>query len=248
MDNIEIKINGIPQTVTPFKISEGDNNLKVNNVWYSVEPKKESESVKDYEILSFITTDTGYVLEGYPNGTYGSYNTGLDFLLTSSKHAIHCVKRLADGWVFTLKDKTEDGIISRFSLEGYTLKVDFTTNDYLYLRAVNMPKQDLYTTHDGVKIYDKRQNLFLVDNFFNITHALVGFKHSDCNESMYIYSPNFNKYFFNEEQAKEYISFKKPVSVTQEELLKYIDLPKYRAPSISFVDILNEFFKEKINL
>ncbi len=161
---------------------------------------------KDYEILE-IKGKYGYI---------SSYIEKLDHNLKDQ--TIFKVKRLSDGEIFTVGDKTSGGTIKEFGL--FTInsnKTKFISIVYAHdLKNSNYPdfenvqhlKQPLFITEDGIEIYEGDSPWFILSN----THC-EGFKlpvnqfnniTKQCNRD------GFYKYFSTKEKAEEYIIMNKP--------------------------------------
>ena len=177
---------------------------------------------KDYEILSLIEGKFIYPCDKYSKDYINQlFNTlGIN---------IHSVKR-NDGEVFTVGDKTNGGTIKEFML--YTVNNgpknihivynhDLDNSNYPDFKNVQHLKQPLFTTEDGVDIFE--------GDVVTVV-SLKDFKEGDCDgendtpieaysitwENKIISSYNWNLrkdnflQFSTKEKAKEYILMNKP--------------------------------------
>lgn len=129
---------------------------------------------KDYEILSFKQnsgiTDlwTNFGLE--PNCWCRNVNNfpvtkgyTLEQILNNSLYYIHSVKRLSDGEIFTIGDKyevmnpiKETRTIASFHLSDNTLVIHPEEFGYSLLNDISFLKKPLFTTEDGVDIFENK--------------------------------------------------------------------------------------------
>lgn len=185
-------------------IKEYSKNIIENNPEFWEEVVK-----KDYEILqvSIIRSIKHEIIDV---SNYGEGYKG--YILALSKcdgNSIHSVKRLSDGEIFTVGDKCKRHndhilIITGFILKSFNvLKI----NDYWNINDLKHIKKPLFTTKDGVDIFEG-------DNI-----------HWVCNEFTYFYTKNVNKEHYNlisggksglfkicstKKEAEEYILMNKP--------------------------------------
>ena len=189
-----------------------------------------------YEILSFINSSEDiFVLQ--PNGVYkrqtGEYDDDgweqgwrtLNYILTKATGCkIHSIKRLSDGEIFTIGDKTHltNGNYYNFELKEFRffnngesghlekhrnkifLKAGIVSNlckepIFFYLDNIVKTKQPLFKTEDGIDIFDK--------NHYPIYHLGV-----NGNNKNYIYADraeyilnNPRICFASKENAEEYV-------------------------------------------
>lgn len=98
---------------------------------------------KDYEILSVITNNNKFIEKVYnQDATIEPY------------WKIHSVKRLSDGEIFTIGDKTENGIIKSifipFEFGTTTVCIQCDNKKGVYLKDTKKIKQSLFTTEPTV--------------------------------------------------------------------------------------------------
>ena len=188
---------------------------------------------KDYEILSYITIESELI-------KYKDLDINDD--LNCDKYLkIHSVKRLSDGEVFTIGDKIfPNNKIYKFELKNDILKIwhcdiSFSTpiiegpsgqpGNCSWIEGINnikKSKQPLFTTEDGVDIFEG-DNLYSIDNMLNIKkHLLFNARYDDntlLNNRIFFNSDY--KHFSTKEKAEEYILYNKPLLTLKdiEELL-----------------------------
>lgn len=189
---------------------------------------------KTYEILSFtdilIPNSTGILIK-HSNGrfgmTWGEYTeeNQLDKLKLGKK--IHSIKRLSDGEVFTVGDKIKTSVDNSFCfIYSFTLKDDNLIIDCTHsflakekninlLEDIEKIKNKLFTTEDGVDIYDGDEFYYVKFTEYNCTKG-EPFEVVKSNHSSFIYEPQHEKYFSTREKAEEYIYTHKPQFSLQE--------------------------------
>jgi hypothetical protein len=164
---------------------------------------------KDYEILSVITNDNEFIVKVYnQDATIEPY------------WKIHSVKRLSDGEIFTIGDKVTSTFsknFGNFKIEKIKISensINIEGEGYLttfqYLQKV---KQPLFTTEDGVNIFED-DNIYWVNiNTFSKVNCN---KYNDDLGEISIKSLLSKKYeckavgFSTKEKAEEYILMNKP--------------------------------------
>jgi len=169
---------------------------------------------KDYEILSFINQNKSICKVNETNY--------LEKYVLSNLHvfSIHSVKR-SDGEIFTIGDNIEFNIhsykkaiaiITSFKLYGD--KLCFLNNDLMYNASLdiigNKIKQPLFTTEDGVDIFEG-STFTRVD----IKQWKIWAENSEGVTKNYDKKENWDKrgilHFSTKEKAEEYILMNKPV-------------------------------------
>lgn len=168
---------------------------------------------KEWEILAFRSKITSNLFKLDNNGFYvrqGNWEIGDCLKLTANlrdvQKEIYSVKRLSDGEIFTISDKTPNGSIVAMRICGDKLIV-YTGSAAPELKNVRKLKQPLFKTEDGVDIYEGDEFCF------------VKFTESKSNDFIwkvskwtpaFIYEPHKEKYFSTEKAAQEYIYRSKP--------------------------------------
>lgn len=163
---------------------------------------------KEYEILSFkIPGNDHWFATLEKNGMYGGW---------SEKHAlselnrgnwkIQSVKRLSDGEVFTVGDKVQTSMsltINGFIIIDNELLIDpFEIIGTVALNGITKAKQPLFTTQDGVEIFEGNEFYFVPKHQF-IIHWSKAY-HKGYGNKIDV------KYFSTKEKAEEYIIMNKP--------------------------------------
>ena len=196
----------------------------LENDWIENYPEFWEEVVveKDYEILELSLQRS--IKHQIVSALKNSENYTIS-LLSCNGNKIHSVKRLSDSEIFTIGDKVFSEYVN------YTInKIDivndkcmvsalYDTNNpngsrlHYNLNNIKKSKQPLFTTEDGVDIFEG-------DKYFICTASL-----SNCinNEGIVskFFKPNPNyKYFSTKEKAEEYILLNKPC-------LSYGDVQEY---------------------
>jgi hypothetical protein len=165
---------------------------------------------KDYEILSFKCNDFRSTFvwnitddKKYHSGVINDKNWSLDEMLDSKNEMyIYSIKRLSDGEIFTIGDKLEyNMIIKKFKIQNFGFGDKMTAEDEeprRFLNELKKIKKPLFTTEDGVDIFEDEQH-FTVDYDFN------------CIKTKRITKPLDNDIKFStKEKAEEYILMNKP--------------------------------------
>ncbi len=160
--------------------------------------------------------------------------------LNGTDSYIHSVKRLSDNEVFGISDKvTVDGfninpvIIEDFYIDGNFLYVNKGRGGWNFKSIQKVkPKEALFTTEDGVDLFD--YNWVAVADDFSIYIVT-------CKAQ---YEPNFPcKRFSTREKAEEYILQNKPIQLSYKDIANILNSEYLYAP----LQIIKDFFKSKIN-
>jgi hypothetical protein len=177
---------------------------------------KNIETRKETPVKDFTFEDGGFLFNVDTGNFYPSKDV-CNYILEN--YSIHSVKRLSDGEVFTVGDKTDYGVIKKFILEkDNVLEIYFSPDFYdgNILNKIKKIKQPLFTTEDGVDIFEgdyyhlvyfekgrvglpKGTDLFTV----SITHKAEALGKEET------WSTNC-KFFSKKEAAEEYILLNKP--------------------------------------
>lgn len=164
---------------------------------------------KDYEILS-VKDKLNYIYTLKDNGLYSLFDFQGIFTLKEClynfKNKIHSIKRLSDGEVFTVGNKYSNlsgtFTIQKFTLENNKIMVHAIEFGGCLLNNISKVKQPLFTTEDGVDIYET-QEIWVIDENFEYylfrTPEPVSIKPLDKRH-----------YFSSKEKAEEYILLNKP--------------------------------------
>lgn len=158
---------------------------------------------KDYEILSFkIPGNAHWFANLQHNGMYGGWSEDHALnQLSKGIWSINSVKRLSDSEVFTVGDNTKYGCIDEFYIKNnHLLATTVLESSGKYLKDLQKTKQPLFTTEDGVDIFEGDEVTWLFRDELKIAGT------RKANENMYTYL----KYFSTKEKAEEYILLNKP--------------------------------------
>lgn len=201
--------------------------------------KVKPKDKRDWEIISyadkygFLQTDQSvfYIIEQQRQ-------------IFKHDYKIHSVKRLSDGEVFTVGDTVDYGIkneyfvgsIESFKIVGNNLMALGNPFEfYINLKDISKvkPKVPLFTTEDGVEIFDKERPIYITnDNFEEWTSNAAS-----CTQS------SFCKYFSSEQKRYEYIQLYTPTKITQKELIdNFLVMTRHSGK----YDSLSTFFQAKI--
>ena len=198
-------------------------NFAINHPYYFPEFWEEIVE-KDYEIISFKGTlspriytlqpDGNYVCEKYPK----FYFTNKDafVLLKNQGLTINSVKKLSNGKIFTIGDKivrnnfneNKIRIIESFWVKNDILYVKCNDGSNLLLSEIEHIKQPLFTTEDGVDIFEGDEYHYINSNFIN-PWGIVNTK-ADCQTIINKNDLSYKR-FSTKEKAEEYILMNKPV-------------------------------------
>ena len=188
---------------------------------------------KNYEILSIFANtdinaiDKNTVVSNRNNKYFVNESEGISFpynrFFTNSNWSIHSIKRLSDGEVFTVGDKVEHGYlccgeekrlkwnINSISIENNRLKLFSGTGFYREIGEIVKQKQPVFTTEDGVGIYQGDKYFFvgigdLINS--NIVHDAESWhRNNDINEF---------KRFSTKKGAREYIDSQKVLFISED--------------------------------
>ena len=243
MQNIQLTIDGETKNLELIDMETPNRSAAkhlINNKWY-----REVEE-KDYEVLSFKRVDMPCIYELVNGFYYNKYEAQLTFAemmetVKTGYSEIFSVKRLSDGEVFTVKKDKEKfaGFIKSFEIvNGNKLKVNYESDffNFQYLEELKRcnfiadKPTVLLTTHDGVKVTNPNQQLYICHKNFNRGECFANF----------ISSNPHNVYFAYEESRENYIIQNKPVAISYAELTNRIIFKPAQ------IDLLVAFFKQKI--
>jgi len=206
--------------------------IKRSDIWFINNPEKypeywEEVVEKDYEILSFISTDKAIgekpnVIRYISKDQYSIE----DYLykgdsVRSGAYLIHSVKRLSDSEIFTIGDKidweniSKSVVITKIELNREQIvvfaKYHSNMEGSLPLKVITKIKQPLFTTEDGVDIYEGDDFWILDILNFTVPVEAVG--------------RSFNNYkdkyldFSTKEKAEKYVLMNKK-SLSPNDILK----------------------------
>ena len=154
---------------------------------------------KDYEILSLVASERN---PQHKKGSKFLHNKDYKF---KSMHPtefwdIYSVKRLSDGEIFTIGDKTNFGLISKIVINNNSLSFYFEQKSCGYNLQTLIKWKPLFTTEDGVDIFEDDKVYFVnkIGDVFHTNHLKIKKYQSHL------------LYFSTKEKAEEYILLNKP--------------------------------------
>lgn len=145
----------------------------------------------------------------------------IEAMLKCDNARIHSVKR-NDGEIFTIGDKVNchclskieinNTFITSFNIVNNNVRVYDNFNEFHSLKEIKKVKQKLFTSEDGVDIFEG-DNLYSIDNMLNIKkHLLFNARYDDntlLNNRIFFNSDY--KHFSTKEKAEEYVLYNKPL-------------------------------------
>lgn len=176
---------------------------------------------KDYEILSFSQNNKNsyWKLDSQLKETFclvdGRHHLlSLNEMLKEESYNIHSVKRLSDGEVFTVGDKLKAGIYQH-KINGFIinkkgqLMMEYLFPDKYYnqLSTLQHIKKPLFTTEDGVDVFEGDNVHWVCDEFTYFYTKNVDETHCNLINSS---KKGVFKIFPTKEAAEEYILMNKP--------------------------------------
>ena len=169
---------------------------------------------KDYEILKLISSKSN---PQHKENSKILDNKDYKFkqMYPTKYWDIYSVKRLYDGEVFTVSDNVIGNFtntkynISSFVIEGRFDKIIINSHA-IHLNECKKLKQPLFTTEDGVDIYEGDKYCYVK---FKENRKSLGrvFQIVTCDRPGCLYESQYEKYFSTKEKAEEYILMNKPV-------------------------------------
>ena len=189
-------------------------------IFYNAHPEFwEKVEELDYQILSFVSIaeNSNHVPSKLlKNGKHqwinwnGSGEVSEEELLKKD-YAIHSVKRLSDGEVFTIGEVLEFSSFGKNSLtigkiEIVRNSIELTNKGYgtLFSEAKKV-KQALFTTEDDVEIFEGMTVFFNVNTLFKIEEFQI-----TNNKYPLLFLTDGSKQFSTKDKAKEYVLLNKP--------------------------------------
>lgn len=186
---------------------------------------------KDYEILSFITK--GYISIIYVKNKEGRFSNSVEYttwtekeLLSKVVFNIHSVKRLSDGEIFTIGDpigNNEGSKLLDIKIKGFDIDSEYfvlTTSGRIKLSNVEHRKKPLFTTEDGVEIFEGDTVYYVFNELTPPENAGFTKKWKICNtlvKDVIINNDSlYYKVFAKVKAAENYIKMNKPCLSLQE--------------------------------
>ena len=149
-----------------------------------------------------------------PNGSWDNWSEAhKNQEVEAGRWAIHSVKRLSDGEIFTVGDNIAgqvlSGKITDIILEKDRIYFYVSSSRRLQLgNFIKKVKQPLFTTEDGVDIFHGMYYYHVSGNF-NITERTANLEVDSETGNKYDLS-NGHRYFSTKEKAEEYVLLNKP--------------------------------------
>jgi hypothetical protein len=196
---------------------------------------------KDYEIMSLMYHDRLYdkVDKTDSNWKYISKEKGHCLLSQAGLNicgiiTIHSIKRLSDGEIFTVGDIDNFGKITGFVIrENKIVSQYYRIGDWQWLSSIQHIKKPLFTTEDGVDIFEGDKYFQIGIKFNNI--ECEAYDENNFAESLIIFS--------TKEKAEEYILMNKPcLSIEEVMNISYNPAESYTSSSRK----LKELVKSKL--
>jgi len=186
-----------------------------------------------------------YEILGYSNGTFIVASDSIRLAYDTIAYKIHCVKRLSDSCIFSIGDVVNTNVgrgkhrIDGFKLIDGRMCVQMKTfpTEFEYLSCVQKaaPKQPLFTTHDGVEVFEGDTYWWICADI----HEEYGFTPNELKASFRT-DGKFHKTCFTfstQEAAQEYINLNKPCLSVQEVLDWYSNF--YNSPAHIMIQFRN---------
>lgn len=203
---------------------------------------------KDYEILTYKQNGGNQLYDLQLNGKYKTrfnHNIEYDKTTFNKSNEIISIKRLSDGEIFTIGDNingfyVKDKTIISFYKDNKTLWVEHLTGR-TELQDISKNKKPLFTTQDGVGIFEG-DNVYRVFNNYSYIHHK--FEKSFLE---WIFKNKTELWFSSKKAAENYILNNKPVFSIKEILNELQQLRKEN--NDYYVDIkynLKKLFKSKV--
>lgn len=181
-------------------------NIIIDGVEYNLTQVK-----KEYEILSFKTPSNnslmvGKTVQGWYTGVLEVGNNDFrdEQWLLKHKYLIESVKRLSDGQIFKIGDKVN--WVTDFIIKGFSLNGNHCYADIININSLSLTKPQLFTTFDGVDIYEGDEVTWL----FSDNSSIAGTRKAEA--EMY----RNLKYFSTKEAAQKYIDSKRVLFCTED--------------------------------
>lgn len=166
-----------------------------------------------FEILSFYRDDKVYKVVSDGNLIWdipeyedvdknpGSVNVSN---ATEKGYLVRSIKRLSDGEILSVDDKTDEGVIIRIDTNGtiYTNNGGICGSQTSCFENIKVISDPIFTTEDGVGIYEGDEYWFVVPDQWTHEMGVASSGSGRIKELIY---------FSEEEQAKNYISNHKPI-------------------------------------
>lgn len=177
-----------------------------------------------YDGLANIQANGSYQI--HPMYSKDSLGSSLKEMLKAESWKIYSVKRLSDGEVFTVGDRTNKGIIKQFKAYDTSIHVNAKKKDGTgvfsgKLKYIEKVEQPLFTTEDGIDIYEGDSYWSVIQDY-SYMHTIAPGEFMDGVEIAK---------FSTKEKAEEYVEEHKP-RFSKAELRKVIKENLENTPTI----------------
>lgn len=202
---------------------------------------------KEYEIL---TLSDGGTLVSYDKSEIGTYNVPMNIHYSTKELWLECflrhnfwkiysVKRVSDGEVFIINDKIFIGLSQSYEIKSINISnqykggisIEISLGGYFSIMDIKKCKIPLFTTEDGVDIFDIETSVFEVIKC-NL-HLNRNIPYGCANHNL---GENFPSLVFsNEESAQNYIDLMKP-KYSKKDIIDLLDKYKTKRDVINYLD------------
>lgn len=227
--------------------------LVANTPEFLIEIFKQSKQPKpDWEIVAVggywndKDTSLGVYEKKIIDGKIAYYNDlfdgfdNMEYIFNSMRGIIYSVKRLSDGEIFSVGeviDTPQDGTnkIIAFHVTGERMNVKLN-NGTIGLEHIQKAKQPLFTTEDGVPVYEGGE-IFVCDSEFKVGIVIIS-------EISYPHKKKLYKFFSTHSAANEYALANKPQLSLSDVEQAYVGDKKSKE-YISLIDNLRLIIRQK---
>jgi hypothetical protein len=207
---------------------------------------------KDFEILEFTSKNSGDKAIRNIKGSFNTsniYNLSEKELLADNRSIITKVKRLSDNEIFTIGDYVKVNItITQDTIKEFnvllnnlcvSLNHQFDSSYYgkkgCNITVINKIKPVLFTTEDGVDIYEGDVLWFIDDDDWSINERITKKGDTYKNRGMFPFS--------TKEKAEAYLTFNKPSLSLTDTLsviskIDYITLKDLYSLTVKFAELV----------
>lgn len=208
----------------------------------AIEEFKQSKQPKpEWKVISLQTENDTFNLHLNRMYKSGDVEFGLEHLLNVEKAQITTVQRLSDGEIFSvgnaIKWKITGGIFSStiqgFELEYLDMMICVENNSRVNLCVIQKAKQPLFTTEDGVPIYEGGEIWYVDDRW-----------HVDVSNAFHTTNALNWKIFSTEAAAEAYVLANKPQLSLSDVEQAYVGDKKSKE-YISLIDNLRLIIRQK---
>lgn len=249
------KYPGSPKLGTILKEEGFDENLGTYHNPKDYPEFWEEVVEKDYEILSFTDKkDSKLLFQVCKIGNKEQQEFSIKNIINNDLWNIHSVKRLSDGEIFTVGDKINTKYsINRFEI-GVTEDIFTYINEgckgWFDFKSIIKVKQPLFTTEDGVDIYEGDKFYELITSNFHNKPCIWNILEYDSRSNI-IYDQEGNRkngriWFSTKEAGEEYILMNKPCLSIQDVLNMYVFNIDIKYAISNTKENLKEIVKERL--